>query len=170
MYNTGWAKSRRALDCFLIFTEEILGGYWQILDRSGKKIILISPLRITRRNLKNEDTAKSDCFCDFFFFLKRGCECYFILINVVPAWKKVANLLTRLYFTVWKCWMTTECMEANVSPNIHQNSVYKLELAIKVLMACVCFLCNNNVLQKRKISLAFNTQTICDYDVRPSRV
>ena len=44
MYNTGWAKSRRALDCFFIFMAEILGGYWQILDRSGKKIILLSPL------------------------------------------------------------------------------------------------------------------------------
>jgi len=44
MYNTGWAKSRRALDCFFIFMAEILVGYWQILDRSGKKIILLSPL------------------------------------------------------------------------------------------------------------------------------
>ena len=44
MYNTGWAKSRRALDCFYIFMAKILGGYWQILDRSGKKIILLSPL------------------------------------------------------------------------------------------------------------------------------
>jgi len=25
MYNTGWAKSRRALDCFFIFMAEILG-------------------------------------------------------------------------------------------------------------------------------------------------
>jgi len=24
--------------------DEILGGYWQILDRSGKKIILLSPM------------------------------------------------------------------------------------------------------------------------------
>jgi len=44
MYNTGWAKSRRALDCFCIFMAEILWGYWQTLDRSGKKIILLSPL------------------------------------------------------------------------------------------------------------------------------
>jgi len=44
MYNTGWAKSRRALDCFFIFMAEILGGYWQMLDGSGKKIILLSPL------------------------------------------------------------------------------------------------------------------------------
>ena len=27
-----------------IFMAEILGGYWQLLDRSGKKIILLSPL------------------------------------------------------------------------------------------------------------------------------
>jgi len=27
MCNTGWAKSRRALDCFFIFMAEILGGY-----------------------------------------------------------------------------------------------------------------------------------------------
>jgi len=27
MYNTGWAKSRRALDRFFIFMAEILGGY-----------------------------------------------------------------------------------------------------------------------------------------------
>jgi len=44
MYNTGWAKSRRALDCFFTFMAEILGWYWQILDRSGKKIILLLPL------------------------------------------------------------------------------------------------------------------------------
>ena len=44
MYNTGWVKSRRALDCFFTFMAEILQGYWQILDRSGKKIILLSPL------------------------------------------------------------------------------------------------------------------------------
>jgi len=43
MYNTGWTKNRRALDCFFIFMAEILGGYWQILDGSGKKIILLSP-------------------------------------------------------------------------------------------------------------------------------
>ena len=47
MYNTGWAKSRRALDCFFIIMAEILGGYWQILDRSGKKIILLSSLPTT---------------------------------------------------------------------------------------------------------------------------
>jgi len=31
MYNTGWAKSRRALDCFFIFMAEIWDGidkYW----------------------------------------------------------------------------------------------------------------------------------------------
>ena len=50
MYNTGWAKSRRALDCFFIFMAEILGGYWQILDRSGKKIVLLSPQVKTRGN------------------------------------------------------------------------------------------------------------------------
>ena len=47
MYNTGWAKSRRALVCFFIFMAEILGGYWQILQPSGKKIILLSPLVAT---------------------------------------------------------------------------------------------------------------------------
>jgi len=45
MYNTGWAKSRRALDCFFTFMTESLGRYWQILHRSGKKIILLSPLQ-----------------------------------------------------------------------------------------------------------------------------
>jgi len=36
---------------------EILGGYWQILDRSGKKIILLLPL------LDRPTTpAKADCF------------------------------------------------------------------------------------------------------------
>jgi len=44
MYNTGWAKSRRALDCFFILMAELLGGYLQTLDRSSKKIILLSPL------------------------------------------------------------------------------------------------------------------------------
>jgi len=44
MYDTGWANSRPALDCLFTFMAEILGGYWQILDRSGKKIILLSPL------------------------------------------------------------------------------------------------------------------------------
>jgi len=46
MYNTGWAKSRCALDCFFTFMAEITGGYRQILDRSGKKIILLSALLI----------------------------------------------------------------------------------------------------------------------------
>jgi len=32
MYNTGWARSRRALDCFFILMAESLGGYWEILD------------------------------------------------------------------------------------------------------------------------------------------
>jgi len=27
MYNTGWAKSRRALDCFFTFMAESLGRY-----------------------------------------------------------------------------------------------------------------------------------------------
>jgi len=49
MYNTGWAKSRRALDYFFIFMAEILGGYWQTLDRSGKTIILLSPLVLARK-------------------------------------------------------------------------------------------------------------------------
>jgi len=44
---TGWAKSRRALDCFFTFMAESLGRCWQILHRSGKKIILLSPLSIT---------------------------------------------------------------------------------------------------------------------------
>jgi len=44
MYNTGWVKSRRPLDWFFTFMVEILQGYWQILDRSGKKFILLSPL------------------------------------------------------------------------------------------------------------------------------
>jgi len=44
MYYTGWIKSRRALDCFFTFMAKILQGLWQILDRSGKKIILLSPL------------------------------------------------------------------------------------------------------------------------------
>jgi len=48
MYNTGWVKSRRALDCLFTFMVEILGWYWQILDRSGKKIILLSPLVVTQ--------------------------------------------------------------------------------------------------------------------------
>jgi len=48
MYNAGWAKSRRALDCFFIFMAEILGGYRQILDRSGKKITLLSPLFLSQ--------------------------------------------------------------------------------------------------------------------------
>jgi len=46
MYNTGWAESRSAFDCFFIFMAEILGRYWQILDRSGMKIIVLSPLLI----------------------------------------------------------------------------------------------------------------------------
>jgi len=46
MYNTKWAKTRRALDCVFTIMAEILGRYWQILDRSGKKIILLSPLAV----------------------------------------------------------------------------------------------------------------------------
>jgi len=49
MYNTGWAKSRRAPNYFFIFMAEILGGYWQTLDRSGKTIILLSPLVLARK-------------------------------------------------------------------------------------------------------------------------
>jgi len=45
MYNTGWAKTRRTLDCVFIVMNEISGRYGQILDRSGKKIIILSPLR-----------------------------------------------------------------------------------------------------------------------------
>jgi len=47
MYNTGWAKTRRALDCVFTNMTEISGRYGQILDRSGKKIILLSPLLYT---------------------------------------------------------------------------------------------------------------------------
>jgi len=48
---TGWAKSKRALDCFFIFMAEILRGYWQTLDRSGKKIILLHHcLKVTHAN------------------------------------------------------------------------------------------------------------------------
>ena len=53
MSNTGWVKSRSALDCFFTFMAEILQGYWQILDRSGKKIILLSPLRIKQTHLRS---------------------------------------------------------------------------------------------------------------------
>jgi len=48
MYNTSWAKSKPALDGLFTFMTEILGGYWQILDRSGKKIILLTPLVATQ--------------------------------------------------------------------------------------------------------------------------
>jgi len=45
MYNTGWAKTRRgAVDCVFTIMAEISGRYGQILDRSDKKIILLSPL------------------------------------------------------------------------------------------------------------------------------
>jgi len=40
----GGPKVDVLLIVFFIFMAEILGGYWQILDRSGKKIILLSPL------------------------------------------------------------------------------------------------------------------------------
>jgi len=46
MYNTGWAKTRHALDCVFTIMAEISGRYGQILDHSGKKIILLSPLNI----------------------------------------------------------------------------------------------------------------------------
>ena len=47
MYSTGWAKSRRAFDCFLTIMAEISGRYWQILDSSGKRIIQLSSLAYT---------------------------------------------------------------------------------------------------------------------------
>ena len=47
IYNTGWVKSRRALDCIFAIMAKISGRYWQILDRSGKKIILLSSLLTT---------------------------------------------------------------------------------------------------------------------------
>jgi len=52
MYNTGWAKTRRALDCVFTVMAEISGRYWQILDRSGQKIILLSPLTVTQSSVK----------------------------------------------------------------------------------------------------------------------
>jgi len=52
MYSTGWAKSRRALDYFFTIMAEILGRYWQLLDRSGKKIILLSSLVFRRTDIR----------------------------------------------------------------------------------------------------------------------
>jgi len=69
--NTGWAKSRRALDCFFIFMAEILGGYWQLLDRSGKKIILLSPMTTLYCNKQTlalrQASEESACFLLSFF-------------------------------------------------------------------------------------------------------
>jgi len=49
--------------------------------------------RITSSNCKNEDSAKSDCFCDFYAFLKmRGCENHVIFVKEVPVPKNVGNL------------------------------------------------------------------------------
>jgi len=41
---TGWAKSRRALDCLFTIMAEMSGRYWQILDPSGNKIFPLSSL------------------------------------------------------------------------------------------------------------------------------
>ena len=53
MYNTGLAKSKRtAFDCFLAILPDISGRFWQILDRSGKKIILLSSLILYIKRIK----------------------------------------------------------------------------------------------------------------------
>jgi len=44
----GGPKVDVLLIAFFIFMAEIFGGYWQILDRSGKEIILLSPQSISR--------------------------------------------------------------------------------------------------------------------------
>ena len=51
---------------------------------------------IMSSNLKNEDTAKSCCICDFYTFFKtRVCERHFIFMNRVPASTKVGNPCLR---------------------------------------------------------------------------
>jgi len=62
MYNTGWDKTRRALDCVFTIMAEISGRYWQILDRSGKKIILLSPPLYNESNAQNKFAFKCSSF------------------------------------------------------------------------------------------------------------
>jgi len=48
---------------------------WIFLATSVEKQVLeplSAGLRIARSNFENEDAAKSDCFCDFKHFFKRG--------------------------------------------------------------------------------------------------
>jgi len=40
------------------FMAEILQGYWQTLDRSGKKIILLSPLQGSRMQYHSQDKLR----------------------------------------------------------------------------------------------------------------
>jgi len=43
-------------------------------------------------NIKNKDTAKSDCFCNFYVFFERGGRTSLYFYETVPASKKVGNL------------------------------------------------------------------------------
>jgi len=52
-------------------------------------VVLSAGLRITSSNLNNKDSARSESFCDFCAFSKRGGERHFIFMKGVPASKKV---------------------------------------------------------------------------------
>ena len=52
---------------------------------------------ITSNNLKNEDPAKSDCFCDFYAFSKCRVRTSLCFNKGVPASKKVGNLCCTTY-------------------------------------------------------------------------
>jgi len=50
---------------------------------------------ITINNLRNEDVAKSECFCDVTLSQTRGCGCHHIFMTGMSAPKKVVNLCPR---------------------------------------------------------------------------
>ena len=72
MYNTGWAKTRRALDCVFTIMAEISGWYWQRLDRSGKKIILLSPLPLPPTHYDNTITPYLNSLISFTIWKTRN--------------------------------------------------------------------------------------------------
>jgi len=59
-------------------------------------VVLSVSLRNTSGNLKNEDSGKSDSFCDFYSFLwNEGYERHLIFVKGLSALKKVGKLWHR---------------------------------------------------------------------------
>jgi len=63
---------------------EILGGYWQILDRSGKKIILLSPPDKCGSYLYLQDVAILNSYSLMHFTKKQNNVQAFVNLHIRP--------------------------------------------------------------------------------------